>query len=166
MPPKAAPSVETAELIELFKSIGLTQSKAAEAAKSAKSASSLKDIIQKHGLVEKNLEEKQAVLLATLAVQGSKLEDAERAYAVNAILDSRLKSTDQVSGTYGIHIPGYVCLICSGRLAAVKHLEAHPLPIDEPDFDKQCGVGKYFKSRHYIWYTYAPSSYRLHHHPC
>ncbi|KAK7695754.1 hypothetical protein QCA50_000391 [Cerrena zonata] len=122
MPPKAAPSAETAELIELFKSIGLTQSKAAEAAKSAKSASTLKDIIQKNGLVEKNLEEKQAVLLATLAVQGSKLEDAERAYAVGAILDNRLKSTDQVS-------------------AAVKYLEAHPLPIDQPDFDKQCGVG-------------------------
>ena len=98
MPPKSAVSPESVEFIELFKSIGLTQSKAAEAAKSTKSAGTLKDIIQKHGLVEKNLEEKQSVLLATLAVQGSKLEDAERGYAVSAILDSRLKSTDQVSG--------------------------------------------------------------------
>ncbi|CAL1701119.1 unnamed protein product [Somion occarium] len=122
MPPKAALSAEIAELIELFKSIGLTQSKAAEAAKSPKSASTLKDIIQKHGLIEKNLEEKQAVLLATLAVQGAKLGDVERGYAVDAILDGRLKSTDQVS-------------------AAVKYLEAHPLPIDQSDFDKSCGVG-------------------------
>ncbi|CAL1701118.1 unnamed protein product [Somion occarium] len=125
MPPKAALSAEIAELIELFKSIGLTQSKAAEAAKSPKSASTLKDIIQKHGLIEKNLEEKQAVLLATLAVQGAKLGDVERGYAVDAILDGRLKSTDQVS-------------------AAVKYLEAHPLPIDQSDFDKSCGVGKSF----------------------
>lgn len=110
MPPKAAPSAETAELIELFKSIGLTQSKAAEAAKSAKSASTLKDIIQRHGLVEKNLEEKQAVLLATLAVQGSKLEDAERGYAVNAILDNRLKSTDQVSGVCITARKLYICV--------------------------------------------------------
>lgn len=91
-------SPETAELIELFKSIGLTQSKAAEAAKSAKSAVTLKDIIERHGLVQRDIEEKQAVLLASLAVQGSKLGEAERDYAVSAILDSRLKSTDQVSG--------------------------------------------------------------------
>ncbi|KAF9821284.1 hypothetical protein IEO21_00892 [Rhodonia placenta] len=115
-------SPETAELIELFKSIGLTQSKAAEAAKSAKSAVTLKDIIERHGLVQRDIEEKQAVLLASLAVQGSKLGEAERDYAVSAILDSRLKSTDQVS-------------------AAVKYLEVHAHPIDPKDFDKQCGVG-------------------------
>ena len=99
MAPKAdAP--ETAELIELFKKIGLTQSKAAEAAKSPKSASTLRNIIESHDLVDKQLDEKQAVLLAALAVQGSKLGEAERSYAVNAILDGRLKTTDQVSGAY------------------------------------------------------------------
>ncbi len=97
MAPKAdAP--ETAELIELFKKIGLTQSKAAEAAKSSKSASTLKGIIETHDLVNKNLDEKQAVLLAALAVQGSKLGDGERGYAVGSVLDGRLKTTDQVSG--------------------------------------------------------------------
>ena len=97
MAPKAdAP--ETAELIELFKKIGLTQSKAAEAAKSPKSASTLKGIIESHDLVSKNLDEKQAVLLAALAVQGAKLGDGERSYVVAAILDGRLKTTDQVSG--------------------------------------------------------------------
>ncbi|OCH92179.1 glutaminyl-tRNA synthetase [Obba rivulosa] len=121
MTPKAD-GADTADLIELFKSIGLTQSKAAEAAKSAKSAATLKDIIQTHGLIEKNLEEKQAVLLASLAVQGGKLGESERGYVVSAILDGRLKSTDQVT-------------------AAVKYLEAHPLPIEQADFDKHCGVG-------------------------
>ena len=97
MAPKAdAP--ETAELIELFKKIGLTQAKAAEAAKSAKSASTLKSIIETHDLVSKSLDEKQAVLLAALAVQGSKLGEGERSYAVAAVLDGRLKTTDQVAG--------------------------------------------------------------------
>ncbi|KIP10691.1 hypothetical protein PHLGIDRAFT_125388 [Phlebiopsis gigantea 11061_1 CR5-6] len=121
MPPKA-PSADTAELVELFKSIGLTQSKAAEAAKNPKSAATLKDIIEKKQLSGKSLDEKTSVLLAALAVQGSKLGEDERGYAVDAILDGRLKSTDQVS-------------------AAAKYLEASPLPVDQADFDKQCGVG-------------------------
>lgn len=97
MPPKAD-NPQTAELIELFKSIGLTQAKAAEAAKSPKSAAVLKEIIETNKLSEKQIEEKQAVLLASLAVQGSKLGEREREYAVEAILDGRLKTTDQVSG--------------------------------------------------------------------
>lgn len=97
MPPKA-PSADTAELVELFKSIGLTQSKAAEAAKNPKSAATLKDIIEKKQLSAKSLDEKTGVLLAALAVQGSKLGEGERGYAVDAILDGRLKTTDQVSG--------------------------------------------------------------------
>ncbi|PCH41482.1 glutaminyl-tRNA synthetase [Wolfiporia cocos MD-104 SS10] len=118
----AAADTDTTDLITLFKSIGLTQSKAAEAAKSAKSAATLKDIIERHSIADKQLEEKQAVLLASLAVQSTKLGEGERGYIVGAILDNRLKSTDQVS-------------------AATKYLESHPLPIDSADFDKQCGVG-------------------------
>ncbi|KAI0677047.1 glutaminyl-tRNA synthetase [Trametes maxima] len=121
MAPKAdAP--ETAELIELFKKIGLTQNKAAEAAKSPKSASTLRSIIESHGLVGKDLDEKQAVLLAALAVQGSKLGESERSYGVNAILDGRLKTTDQVS-------------------EAAKYLDTHTFPINDADFDRSCGVG-------------------------
>ncbi|THH31316.1 hypothetical protein EUX98_g2879 [Antrodiella citrinella] len=122
MPPKSTPSSETTELIELFKSLGLTQAKAAEAAKNPKGAATLREIIDKHGLKGKNVEEKQAVLFAALAVSGSKLAVPERTYAVDAILDGRLKSTDQVT-------------------AAAKYLEANALPIDHVDFDKQCGVG-------------------------
>lgn len=99
MAPKAdAP--ETAELVELFKKIGLTQAKAAEAAKNPKAASTLRTIIESHDLVNKQLDDKQAVLLAALAVPGSKLGEAERSYAVDAILDGRLKTTDQVSGEF------------------------------------------------------------------
>ncbi|KAH8106027.1 glutaminyl-tRNA synthetase [Cristinia sonorae] len=123
MPPKTTTaSSDTAEFVELFKSLGLTQAKAAEAAKNPKSAATLRDIIDKHGLADKNIEEKQAVLLANLAVAGAKLADPERTFVVDAILDGRLKSTDQVS-------------------AAAKYLEANTLPIDQADFDKQCGVG-------------------------
>ncbi|KAI0751547.1 glutaminyl-tRNA synthetase [Daedaleopsis nitida] len=121
MAPKADAS-DTAELIELFKKIGLTQAKAAEAAKSPKSAGTLKSIIETHDLTSKSLDDKQAVLLAVLAVQGSKLGDGERSYAVDAILDGRLKTTDQVG-------------------EAVKYLDAHPLPVDGSEFDKSCGVG-------------------------
>ena len=93
----------------LFKALGLTQAKAAEAAKSPKSAATLKDIIDTHGLAGKNVEEKQAVLLAALAVAGSKLAIPERSYAVDAILNGRLKSTDQVSGEQYVSSTSYSC---------------------------------------------------------
>lgn len=109
MPPKSASSPETAELVVLFKGLGLTQAKAAEAAKSPKSAAALKDIIDTHGLAGKNVEEKQAVLLASLAVAGSKLAIPERSYAVDAILDGRLKSTDQVSGEQYVSLTSCSC---------------------------------------------------------
>lgn len=118
MPPKA-PSADTAELIELFKSIGLTQSKAAEAAKSPKSAATLKDIIEKKQLVGKSLDEKTSVLLAAVAVQGSKLGEDERGYAVDAILDGRLKSTDQVSGNM---IVSCLMLASAQRLVGIVQL--------------------------------------------
>ncbi|TFK55454.1 glutamine-tRNA ligase [Heliocybe sulcata] len=124
-PPKPKASLSNADvedLITLFKTIGLAQSKAAEAAKNAKSAAILKELIEKHNLTAKGLDEKQGTLTAALAVQGSKLEQGQRSYALDAILDERLKSTDQVS-------------------AAVKYLDSHPLPVDQTEFDRECGVG-------------------------
>ena len=56
------------------------------------------EIIEKKDLAGKNIDEKTGVLLAALAVQASKLGDSEKEYAVDAILDGRLKSTDQVAG--------------------------------------------------------------------
>jgi len=102
MPPKssttATPSPETVALIDLFRSIGLTQANAAEAAKSPKSAVVLKELIELHGLPKRQLDERQGVLLSVLAGAGSKLGTEERGYTVDAILDGRLKSVDQVNG--------------------------------------------------------------------
>ncbi|KAI0050254.1 glutamine-tRNA ligase [Auriscalpium vulgare] len=123
MPPKTnSTSPETAAQIELFKSIGLTQAKAAEAAKNAKSAARLQELIVEHDLASRNLDEKQAVLFTALSGQSGALDDGARGYAAGAILDERLKSVDQVN-------------------AAAKYLETHPLPVDDADFDKHCGVG-------------------------
>jgi len=99
-PPKGTStnSPETAAYVELFKSIGLTQAKAAEAAKSAKSAALLQGLIERHPLTEGRIDEKQAGLVAALAVQGTKIGEDERGYVVNAIIDRRLKNTDQVNG--------------------------------------------------------------------
>jgi glutaminyl-tRNA synthetase len=90
-------------LIALFKSIGLSQSKAAEAAKSPKSAAVLRDIIDKHGLAERSggVHEKQGGLIAALAIQIAKsaeLGTDEQDYIIRKILDDKLKSVDQVTG--------------------------------------------------------------------
>ena len=97
-PPKGA-SPETAAYIDLFKSIGLTQAKASEAAKSTKSAALLQDLIERHALTGGRIDEKQAGLVAALAVQGAKVGEDERGYVVDAIICGRLKGTDQVNGT-------------------------------------------------------------------
>ena len=95
--PKGTPS-ENAAYITLFKSIGLSQAKASEAAKSAKSAALLQGLIERHALTGGRIDEKQAGLVAALAVQGAKIGEDERGYVVQAIIDGRLKSTDQVNG--------------------------------------------------------------------
>ncbi|KAF4601983.1 hypothetical protein EYR40_005184 [Pleurotus pulmonarius] len=112
-------------LIALFKSIGLNQAKAAEAAKSPKAAAILKDIIEKHALATTSLDDKQASLFVALASAISKASDVgeqETSYIVARILDGKLKSVDQVS-------------------VAVKYVESHRVPINDVDFDAQCGVG-------------------------
>jgi glutaminyl-tRNA synthetase len=104
-PPKGTTAIspETAAYIELFKSIGLTQAKAAEAAKSAKSAALLQRLIERHELTGGRIDEKQAGLVAALAVQSAKIGEDERGYIVNAIIDGRLKGTDQVNGAYVVY---------------------------------------------------------------
>jgi glutaminyl-tRNA synthetase len=118
-PPKGT-SPETAAYIDLFISIGLTRAKASEAAKSAKSAALLQGLIERHALTGGRIDEKQAGLVAALAVQGAKIGDDEQGYVVNAIIDGRLKSTDQVNGAsqrhrnssfhiHQAHIEAYSC---------------------------------------------------------
>ena len=99
MAPKFDPNdPEVLELIDLFQSIGFSKNKATETAKSTKNASALKDLIEKNGLSGRNSDEKKASLLSGLSAQGSKLGDPEKSYVVDAILDGRLKTTEQVSG--------------------------------------------------------------------
>lgn len=101
MPPKFDPNdPEVAKLIALFQTIGFSPAKATETAKSPKNAASLRDIIEKNDLSSRDLDDKKASLISALAIQGSKLEDAEKTYIVNAILDDRLKSAEQVSGIF------------------------------------------------------------------
>ncbi|THV08374.1 glutaminyl-tRNA synthetase [Dendrothele bispora CBS 962.96] len=112
-------------LVSLFKSIGLTQAKAAEAAKSPKAATTLKDLIAKYSLTSQGLDEKQAGLVAALAGQLAKtpnVDAGKEEFVLNKILDGSLKSVDQV-------------------LAAVKYVDSHSLPLDDSEFDKECGVG-------------------------
>jgi glutaminyl-tRNA synthetase len=104
MPPKAksAPSdAETSVLVELFQSIGLTQSKASDVAKSPKIAEPLKSLIERSELSGRPLEEKQAGLLVSYAPLSGKLrDDEERRCIVDRILDGKLKSVDQITGEY------------------------------------------------------------------
>ncbi|PPR04044.1 hypothetical protein CVT24_010619 [Panaeolus cyanescens] len=113
-------------LVPLFKSIGLSQVKAVEATKAPKSAAILKEIIEGNPTVSAGLDEKRATLIGSLAVLLSKaanpIETAERDYVVNNVVSSNLKTVDQVS-------------------AAVKYVEANKSPINEEEFNKECGVG-------------------------
>ena len=90
-----------AEFTPLFKTIGLTDSKAAEAAKSAKSAAILKELIESNATVAGGVEEKQANLVVSLSSSLSKAGNVgaqKRDFVVAKILDGSLKTVDQVSG--------------------------------------------------------------------
>lgn len=130
--------------IPLFKSIGLSQAKAAEAAKNAKSANVLRNLIISYDLAEARLDEKQATIITALAGQLAKTESVEpdeQAFAVRAILQGKLKSVDQVNGEfcYATSVFASDRLICA---AAVKYLEKFKVPINELEFDTECGVGE------------------------
>ncbi|KZS88346.1 glutaminyl-tRNA synthetase [Sistotremastrum niveocremeum HHB9708] len=123
MPPKFDPTdPETSALISLFQTIGLSGPKATDAARNPKNAASLKELIEQNDLKESGLTEKDGALIAGLAVSGAKLGLAERSYAARAIVDGRLKTTDQVT-------------------AAIKYLQSHEVPIQDEEFDAECGVG-------------------------
>lgn len=147
-------SSNPSDLVELFKSIGLSQSKAAEAAKSQKSAAVLRDLVEtpEYGVNGRVLDEKQASLLAAFA-KTKEVQDLgaeERKHAVSAILDGRLKTTDQVTGAsslFSVWTARADVFDCS--LAAAKYLESHRAPVDSADFDKECGVGSSFNSYPY-----------------
>lgn len=100
MPPKFDPNdPATVELLTLFKSFGLSETKSLEAARNSKTAATLKGLVVANNLTSNPLDDKQAGLIASLANQGAKLAEPERNYIANAVADSRLKTTDQLAGT-------------------------------------------------------------------
>ncbi|KAH9482572.1 putative glutamine--tRNA ligase [Psilocybe cubensis] len=121
--PKADAQLD--HLVPLFTSMGLTQAKALEATKAPKSAAVLQDIIDTNKDAVTGLDEKQATLISNLAVivsKASAISTEQRDYVVEAVLKSKLKSVDQIT-------------------AAVKYVESNKLPIDEVEFNNECGVG-------------------------
>lgn len=99
MPPKFDPNDPAiAELLVLFKSFGLSETKSLEAVRNPKTAATLKDIVVACNLNANPLDDKQAGLVASLATQGAKLPDPERNYIGNAVADGRIKTSDQLSG--------------------------------------------------------------------
>jgi hypothetical protein len=100
MPPKFNPDdPAVASLITSFKQFGLNDNKAVEAAKNPKNASSLKSLIDHFDLENKQLDDKLVTLIATLSGAVGKLEDEPRFYAGQAVLDGRLKTSEQISGS-------------------------------------------------------------------
>jgi glutaminyl-tRNA synthetase len=140
----APPPATSDTFIPLFKSIGLSQAKAAEAAKNAKSANILSNLIASYDLTEAHLDEKQATLVTAFAGQLAKtesVESSEQEFAIKAILQGKLKSVDQVNGEFSMRC---LCLPVPDLLfaAAVKYLETSKAPINELEFDTECGVGE------------------------
>jgi glutaminyl-tRNA synthetase len=84
--------------ISLFTSIGLAHTKATETVRNARNSTLLKELIDRNELATLGLEEKQGNLILHLAVQGSKLELDEQDYVGKAVVESRLKTNDQVTG--------------------------------------------------------------------
>lgn len=130
-------------VVPLLKSIGLSEAKAVEAAKSPKIAAELKDIIEAYGLhTKEKLDDKQAGLIVALGgalVKSDKIAEEARAYVVSKIVGGQLKTVDQVTGRF---LGSTMCWTLKVNVAAVKYVEGHPTPIDDADFDKNCGVGR------------------------
>ncbi|KAF8760316.1 Glutaminyl-tRNA synthetase, non-specific RNA binding region part 1 [Rhizoctonia solani] len=78
-------------------------------------------------------------LVTSLSTQGAKLGPAEKTYAVDAIVDRRLKSggTAFWYAKHGVTIASRLII----DAAAIKYLSNHPVPVDDAEFNKECGVG-------------------------
>ncbi|KAH8921097.1 glutaminyl-tRNA synthetase [Atractiella rhizophila] len=121
MPPKKVADVDP-ELLELFKSINLSDQKATEAVRSKTTGPALKEVIQANDLVNKNLDSKVANLIFYLAANSVKLDKAKRLFLTSKVLEDVLKKDDQVN-------------------AAIAYLSTNALPVDQSAFEKECGVG-------------------------
>jgi len=101
---KPEPATANAELVSLFTKIGLTKARAEEIIKSPKSAAILKEIIESNPGIT-SFDDKKITLLPSLSIALSKstgIDPVRRDYAVKAILDSKLTTIDQISGTFSM----------------------------------------------------------------
>lgn len=133
------PNVQS--LLSHFQAINLSSTKANETVRNPKSANSLKEIIDRNNLTKANLEEKQGNLVLQLALQGLKLDAVQQDYIVKYVTDGKLKSGDQIGGAYYFTMSTMQPRLIHSVTVAISYLEKHSLPIDEKDFESQCGVG-------------------------
>ncbi|KAG9304937.1 hypothetical protein G9A89_003105 [Geosiphon pyriformis] len=110
------------ELINLFKSIGLTDQRAKDTVKNKKLAPTLKSTISEAGLTETGCDKTTGSLLYTLASTLTKDATTHIGYLARAVKDGRLKSSDQIS-------------------AAIKFVENSPGEINNEEFNEKAGVG-------------------------
>lgn len=87
------------ELVALFRNVGLTEKKAVDISKNKKVSEAFAEILKEGNVTKDLVDEKQLTLLQSLAVE-SKGSQTNRKLAIDAILDSRLKTALQVSEAY------------------------------------------------------------------
>lgn len=145
MPPKPASDPSVDALVALFQSIGLPKPKAQEATKSPKSAAILKELVDTFPVLSTSgLDEKQATLVGATAIAISKSSGVgkdEREYVITQIIAGDLKTVDQVNGKLVLFHS--LSRILIHLKAAVKYTETHRTPINETEFNENCGVGGY-----------------------
>lgn len=112
---------QVARLLKLFATISLTGQRAQDTVKNAKYARSLEQVIHALRLDEANLDAKTSSAVVVAASSGADLAPAAREYVVKRVVKGDLKTTDQIQ-------------------TAVQYVATHD-PIDDADFDTQCGVG-------------------------
>ncbi|KAI5475493.1 glutamine-tRNA ligase [Pseudohyphozyma bogoriensis] len=113
---------EMKALAEYFEKCGLSPVRSLETVKNPKTSAPAHALFVDNKLDARGLNDKQGMLVLSIAKDGAKLSAEEKAYLVDAVADGRLKAADQVS-------------------AGVKYLTANPAPVDTAAFDKACGVG-------------------------
>lgn len=116
--------MDVEQLTTYLMSCGLAETRAAEVSKS-KMAAPARTLFQANQLESKGLNDKAALLALQIAKDAGKLGATEQNYAVAAVVEGRLKSSDQVG-------------------AALKFLASNLMPVDDSKFDQACGVGASF----------------------
>lgn len=90
-------SAELEALAEYFQQCGLAPTASVETVR-GKSKGAAQALFTANKLEDKHLNNKQGLFALQVAKDGAKLSEESRNYAVEAIVDGRLKAADQVSG--------------------------------------------------------------------